>query len=483
MPDSAELDAVVVGAGPNGLAAAITLARAGLRVRVYEAAATVGGGTRSAELTLPGFLHDVCSAVHPLGLASPFFRSLPLAELGLEFIQPPLPLAHPLDDGSAVALARSVDETAAGLGGDAAAYRRVAGFLKDEWQKIIAEFLGPLRAPRHPLAMTGFGLLALQSARGLAERAFRGPRARALFAGLAAHSIQPLEASPTAAFGLMLGMLAHGVGWPVVRGGSQQIAEALARQLRCLGGEIVTGWRVEGLEALPSARLALLDVTPRQFLALAGPRLPGSYREALTRYRYGPGVFKLDFALDGPVPWRAPECHQAGTVHLGGTLPEIAASESAIWRGQVVERPYVLVAQQSLFDPGRAPAGRHTLWAYCHVPHGSTQDMRGAIEAQIERFAPGFRERILARHTYTATELERYNPNYVGGDINGGVQDFRQLFTRPAVRFPPYSTPLPGVFLCSSSTPPGGGVHGMCGYYAAQAALAALQRGSPRALP
>ncbi len=469
-------DAIIVGAGPNGLAAAITLAQAGCSTLVLEARETIGGGTRSAELTLPGFLHDVCSAVQPLSLASPFFRALPLADLGLEFVQPPLPLAHPLDDGTAVALSRSVTETADGLGPDAGTYRRVAEFLRDDWEKIIHEFLGPLRAPRHPLAMTGFGLLALQSARGLAERAFRGPRARALFAGLAAHAIQPLENPPTAAFGLMLGMLAHAVGWPVVRGGSQQIAAALARHLRALGGEIVTGHPVETLDTLPPARALLLDVTPRQFLRLAGGRLPARYREALARYRYGPGIFKMDYALDGPVPWTAPECARAGTVHLGGTLEEIAASESAVWRGEHAERPYVLVAQQSLFDPTRAPEGRQTLWAYCHVPNGSTVDMRARIEAQIERFAPGFRDRVLARHSHTAMEMERYNPNYVGGDINGGVQDFRQLFTRPAVRFPPYSTPLKGVYLCSSATPPGGGVHGMCGVFAAQTALRDLAR-------
>ncbi len=468
--------AIIVGAGPNGLAAAITLARAGWRVRVYEAAATIGGGTRSAALTLPGYLHDVCSAIHPLGLASPFFRTLPLSDFGLELIQPPLALAHPLDDGTALTLERSVAATAAGLGEDAAAYQRLMGLLTSEWEAILHEFLGPLRPPKHPLAMTGFGLLALQSARGLAERAFRGPRARALFAGLAAHAIQPLERAPTAAFGLMLGMLGHAVGWPLARGGSQQIAEALARYLRSLGGEIITEAPVATLADLPPAEAVLLDLTPRQVLRVAGERLPAGYAAALRRYRYGPGVFKVDLALEGPIPWRAPACAQAGTVHIGGTLEEIAQSEQAMWRGAHHPRPYVLVAQQSLFDPTRAPAGRHTVWAYCHVPHGSTTDMSGAILQQIERFAPGFRDRILALHTHTAMQMEAYNPNYVGGDINGGVQDFGQLFTRPAVRFPPYGTPLKGVYLCSSSTPPGGGVHGKGGYTAAHTVLQDARR-------
>jgi phytoene dehydrogenase-like protein len=466
-----QYDAIVVGAGPNGLAAAITLARAGRKVLVREAASTVGGGARSAELTLPGFVHDVCSAIHPLGLASPFFRSLPLHEFGLEWIQPPLPLAHPLDDGTAMILDRSLVRTGESLGRDSKAYQRLMRPLVADWEKIMREFLGPLRLPRHPLAMTRFGLLAIWPARTLAETLFRGHRARAFIAGLAAHSIQPLERPPTAAFGLMLGVLGHAVGWPVAKGGSQAIANALAAYLRSLGGEITAESPVESIDDLPPARAILFDVTPRQLLKLAGRRFPDSYRAALARYRYGPGVFKMDFALSDPIPWKASECRRAGTVHVGGTLPEIAASERAMWAGEHAERPYVLLAQQSLFDYSRAPEGKHTAWAYCHVPNGSTVDMSGRIIAQIERFAPGFRDCILAQHTRSAVAMEQYNPNYVGGDINGGVQDLLQLFTRPAWHFPPYATPAPGLYLCSSSTPPGGGVHGMCGYFAAQTAL------------
>jgi phytoene dehydrogenase-like protein len=468
---SPRFDGVVVGSGPNGLAAAITLARADRSVLVLEAKETVGGGARSAELTLPGFVHDVCSAIHPLSLASPFLKTLPLAEFGLEWIHPPAPLAHPLDDGTAVILERSLDATADGLDQDANAYRRMMGLILGEWEAILEEFLGPLRVPRHPLAMMGFGLLAIQSARGLAQLAFRGARAQALFAGMAAHAIQPLERAPTAAFGLMLGLLGHAVGWPMAKGGSQSIADALAAYLRSLGGEIITGARVDSLEELPPARAVLFDVTPRQLLRIAGHRFSGSYRRALARYRYGPGVFKMDFALSAPIPWKAKECARAATVHVGGTLEEIAASESAVWRGEHFERPYVLLTQQSLFDCSRAPLGQHTAWAYCHVPHGSTFDMAERIVAQIERFAPGFRDCILATHTRTAAAMEQYNPNYVGGDINGGVQDFMQLFTRPAFHFPPYATPARGLYLCSSSTPPGGGVHGMCGYFAAATAL------------
>lgn len=463
-------DAVIVGSGPNGLAAAITLATAGRRVLVIEGRETIGGGTRSAALTLPGFVHDVCSAIHPLGVASPFFRDLPLAKHGLAWVFPPAAIAHPLDDGSAILVERSVEATAAQLGPDAAAYRRLLGPLAADWRNVLAEMLGPLRFPRHPLSLLRFGPPALLPAASLARLLFRGDRARALFAGMSAHAIMPLEWPATAAFGLVLGILAHAVGWPMARGGSQQIADSLAAHLRSLGGEIVTGQWVGRMDDLPAAAATLFDVTPRQLESIAGDRLPATYRRKLRGYRYGPGVFKVDYALDGPAPWRAAACLRAGTVHLGGTLDEIAASERAIWQGEHAAHPYVLFVQQTPFDPTRAPAGKHTAWAYCHVPHGSTVDMTAAIEAQIERFAPGFRDRILARSTLNAAEMAAYNPNYIGGDINGGVQDLRQLFTRPVASRSPYTTPASGIFLCSSSTPPGGGVHGMCGYFAAQAA-------------
>lgn len=468
------VDAVVIGAGPNGLAAAITLARAGCTVLVLEAAGTVGGGTRSAELTRPGFIHDICSAIHPLGLGSPFFQGLPLAQYGLDWIQPPAPLAHPLDDGSAVVLERSIAATAGTLGRDGPAYTRLMGPLAADWDRLAADLLGPLPLPpRHPLALARFGLRAIRSAAGLARSWFEEEPARALLAGMAAHSMLPLTRPVSAAFGLVLGLLGHAVGWPLPRGGAQRIADALAAYLRALGGQIETNRPVASLAQLPPCRLVLADVTPRQLLALAGERLPVGYRRQLQRYRYGPGAFKVDYALDGPVPWRAAACGRAGTVHLGGELAQIAAAEQAVWQGRPPERPFVLLAQQSLFDPGRAPAGRHTLWAYCHVPPGYDGDMSGRIEAQIERFAPGFKERILARHTLGPAGLEAYNANYIGGDINGGLQDIRQHFARPALRLNPYSTPVKGLYLCSASTPPGGGVHGMCGYHAARAALRA----------
>jgi phytoene dehydrogenase-like protein len=462
-------DVVVVGAGPNGLTAAIGAARAGLSVLVREAQDTCGGGVRSAELTLPGYTHDVCSAVYPLALSSPFFRTLPLSSLGVGWIHPQAPLAHPLDDGSAVILHRSIETTAQGLGSDGAAYSRLFGPMVANWDKLQGMILGPIGFPRHPLVLARFGIGALLSANGLARRRFRDARASALFAGLAAHSMLPLERPISAAFGLVLGVTGHAVGWPLAEGGSQRITDALVGYLRSSGAEIVTGAPVGALDELPRSRAVLLDVTPRQLLRLAGERLPSNYRRKLERYRYGPGAFKVDWALDAPIPWKAPECTRAATVHLGGTIEEIADSEHAPWAGEHAERPFVILVQPTLFDASRAPTGKHIAWAYCHVPHGSELDMTARIENQIERFAPGFRNRIIARSVMPPAKLQAHNPNLVGGDINGGAQDLRQLFTRPTSSL--YSTPAEGVYICSSSTPPGGGVHGMCGYFAARTAL------------
>ena len=471
MPERQAYDAIVVGSGPNGLAAAITLARADRSVLVIEANDTIGGGARSAELTLPGFVHDVCSAIHPLAAGSPFFSTLPLSEHGLEWVYPDASVAHPLDDGTAVMLEGSVEATAETLGRDGGPYRRLFGPLVNDWGRLTEALLGPLRPPRHPVALARFGLRAVRSARGIAEGRFKEERARALFAGLSAHSFLPLERFPSSAFGLVLGTAGHAVGWPMPKGGSQSIADALASNLRSLGGEIVLGRRVESMDELETSRVVLFDVSPRQLAHIAGDRLPSGYRRRLGRYRYGPGVFKLDWALDGPIPWKSPEAARAGTVHLGGTIDEVAASEAAVWKGEVPESPFTLVAQQSLFDETRAPEGKHTGWAYCHVPNGSTTDMTDRIESQVERFAPGFRDRILARSARSPRDIEDDNANCVGGAITGGIQDLRQLFARPTLRLDPYSTPARGIYICSSSTPPGGGVHGMCGYYAAKAAL------------
>jgi len=465
-------DAIVVGSGPNGLAAAITLARAGRSVVVYEAHATVGGGMRSAELTLPGFVHDVCSAVGGMSTASPFFRGLDLGRFGLELIDPPAPLAHPLDGGRVAVLERSVAGTAGGLGADGAAYRRLMGPLVRDADRVMDFVLGPiLRAPHHPLAVARFGLPALRSAVGLAGGRFRGEEARALLAGVSAHSMLRLDRPLTASFGLVLAITAHAYGWPVVRGGTQDLADSLAAELRSLGGEIVTGHPVTSLAELPAARAILFDTTPRALAAIAGDRLPGGYRRRLEGFRYGPGIVKVDWALSAPIPWQAEGAGRAGTVHVGGSMDEFRAAEEEVSRGRHPERPFVLVVQQSRFDSSRAPKGRHTGWAYCHVPSGSTFDMSGRIEAQVERFAPGFRDTILARSVRLPADIEADNPNYVGGDINGGIMDLRQLFTRPVARLDPYSTPARGIYLCSSSTPPGGGVHGMCGAWAARSAL------------
>jgi len=475
-PSQQFYDAVVVGAGPNGLAAAITVARAGRTVLVLEAAEVIGGGTRSVELTLPGFVHDHCSAIHPLGIASPFFRSVPLSEHGLDWIHPDAPLVHALEGGDAAVAERSLEATCEQLGDDGDAYRRLFGPLVSGVEKILEQNLGPFHLPRHPLLMASFGLRAIRSACGLSRSWFRGDRAQGLFMGMAAHSVLPLEDGLTAAVGLMLGLTAHAGGWPVAQGGSQQIADALARYLGTLGGEIVTNRPVNSLDDLPQAKAVLLDVSPRQVSRIAGEVLPARFRRKLERFRYGPAAFKLDWALDGPIPWKSSECARAATVHVGGKLDEVAEAERAPWKGRCAERPFLLVAQQSLFDPTRAPEGKQTGWAYCHVPHASTVDMTGRIEAQMERFAPGFRNRILARHATTPADFQRSNANLVGGDITGGVMDLRQLFTRPAVRLSPYTTPAKHIFICSASTPPGGGVHGMCGYHAAQKALATVLR-------
>jgi phytoene dehydrogenase-like protein len=466
--------AIVVGSGPNGLAAAITLAQAGCDVTVFEAEDTIGGGTRSAALTLPGFVHDVCSAIHPLGIASPFFRALPLADHGLEWIQPPAPLAHPLDDGTAVLLERSIDATGEGLGSDAGAYRSLLARLVAKWETLLDGVLGPLWPPRHPLLLARFGLEGIRSARGLAEGRFRGDRARALFAGLAAHSVLSLDAAGSASFGLILGTLGHAVGWPFPRGGSQAIATALAAHLVSLGGKVVTAHRVSAAAELADADVVMFDITPRQLPAIAGDRLPAGYRDRLSRYRYGPAAFKLDWALRSPIPWRATECARAATVHLGGMLDEIATSESNACSGRTAERPFVLLAQPSLFDGSRAPPGRHTAWAYCHVPNGSVIDMTARIEAQVERFAPGFHDLVLERRVTLPLDLERHNANYVGGDIVGGSNDLLQLVARPVFAADPYAMPVKGWYLCSASTPPGGGVHGMAGYHAARSALRSL---------
>jgi phytoene dehydrogenase-like protein len=469
--DVTRYDAVVVGAGPNGLAAAIVLARAGISVLVLEAKETIGGGARTAELTLPGFRHDICSAIHPLGALSPFFRTLPLHDHGLTWIEAPIPLAHPLDDGTAAIVERSLDATAERLGRDGDAYHALIAPLLRRADALFEEILRPVRLiPRHPLLMARFGLQAIRPALSVATR-FRTEGGRALFGGCAAHSFLPLDRAGTASFGLVFPLSAHAIGWPCAKGGSQSIVDALASYLRSLGGEIRTSWPVQSLRDGPESRAVIFDVTPRQLARIAGRDLPSGYLRRLERFRYGPGVFKVDWALDGPIPWRAAECAGAATVHLGGTIEEIAQHEAEIWRGRNERPPFVLVAQQTMFDPTRAPAGKHTGWAYCHVPHGSNDDMTEIIERQVERFAPGFRDRILARHTMNTAQFEIHDANFVGGDVSGGANSLMQVVFRPFPALDPYATPNPRIFIGSSSTPPSGGVHGMCGYWAAQSAL------------
>ena len=465
--------ACVIGSGPNGLSAAIVLAQEGMEVEVFEAQSLAGGGARSMELTLPGFLHDFGSAVHPLGIGSPFFSSLPLHDYGLEWIHSPAPVAHPLDDGTAVVLERDLEDAKQALGVDGESWSRLLRPFVENWSEFAPEVLRPQPAvPKHPWLMARFGVNALLSAETIARR-FRSERTRALFAGLAAHSFLALDEALSGVFGMLMAIPAHAVGWPVPRRGSQSITNALCAYLTSLGGSVRTSSRVDALEMLPKCDLVLCDVSPRQLLSIAGARLAGYYRRRLERYRYGPGVFKVDFALNEPIPWLAAECRRAITLHLGGTFAEVAASEKTVREGRHADRPFVLLAQPSLFDCSRAPAGKHTAWAYCHVPNGSREDMLPRIEAQIERFAPGFREIVLARRTFSPADLESMNANLVGGDINGGVLDLGQFLARPTWQH--YSTSAREIYICSASTPPGGGVHGMCGYHAATTALRKLR--------
>ncbi|MBE7179059.1 MAG: NAD(P)/FAD-dependent oxidoreductase [Mucilaginibacter polytrichastri] len=465
-----EYDAVVVGSGPNGLAAAITLQRNGKRVLLVEGKEKIGGGLRTAELTLPGFHHDVCSAIHPMAIGSPFFQTLPLAGHGLEYRQPDIACAHPFDDGSAAVLLASLEKTAAKLDTDQNAYLDLIQPLVNDWPKLAPDVLGPLHFPQKPLQLALFGLNALLPSSLLSKR-FKTKMARGFFGGMAAHAIQPLDNWATSAVALVLMTQAHLKGWPLPIGGSQKIADALASYFTSLGGRIETNLYVKSLEQLPSAKAILFDITPKQLLQIAGHRFSNVYKWQLERFRYGMGVYKIDWALDDAIPFTNEDCRKAGTVHLGGTLEEIAAGEKLSQKGHHPDKPFVLLTQQSLFDNTRAPEGKHTGWAYCHVPHGSTRNMTEIIENQVERFAPGFKERILARSTMDTRQLEDYNSNYVGGDINGGILDLPQLFTRPALRWSPYKTSAKGLYICSSSTPPGGGVHGMCGFYAAKRAL------------
>ncbi|MEN0056054.1 MAG: NAD(P)/FAD-dependent oxidoreductase [Mucilaginibacter sp.] len=468
-----DYDAIIVGSGPNGLAAAILMQQQGLSVLLLEGKNEIGGGLRSAELTLPGYLHDICSAIHPLAAASPFFETLPLAQHGLQYLYPQIAAAHPFDDGSAAILTQSIEKTARQFGVDEQAYLKLIKPVVKNWPLIATDALGPLSFPKHPLAMAQFGLKALTSASFLQKR-FKDKTAKGLFAGMAAHGIQPLTNIATSAIALVLTAQGHLKGWPVPRGGSKQIAAALASYFISIGGKIETDFYVESLSQLPSTHAVLFDITPKQLLKIAGHKFSSLYKWQLERYRYGMGVFKIDWALDAPIPFKNESVKQAGTVHIGNTFEEIATGEQQIWEGKHPDKPFVLLAQQSQIDPSRAPAGKHTAWAYCHVPNGSEKDMTAVIEQQVGRFAPGFRDTILAKHTFNTAQLEEHNPNYIGGDINGGVIDIGQLFTRPVLRLSPYKTSAKGLYICSSSTPPGGGVHGMCGYHAAKKALSGI---------
>lgn len=468
-------DVVVIGSGPNGLAAAIRLALAGVSVHVVEASTEIGGGTRTAELTLPGYHHDVCSSVHPMGVISPFFQSLPLAEHGLKFIFPDASVAHPLSDGRAAMLRKSYEETAEALGVDRHRYVSLVRPFVESASELFADALNPTSLPSHPLMMARFGIKAIRSAESLWS-CFKTDEARALIAGCAGHSILPLDKPITAAVALIFMVAGHIENWPIAAGGSKTITLALASYFRTLGGTIETGKRIRSPADLPDARAYLFDTSPNLLTENFQSVLPPRYCKRLSKFRYGPGVFKLDYALSAPIPWENPACLLASTVHLGGSSEEIARAEADVWKGLHPQKPFVLVTQQSQFDTTRAPRGKHTLWAYCHVPNGSTVDMSDAVESQIERFAPGFKQTILKRHTMHAAAFEGYNSNYVGGAITGGVADLWQFVTRPVARFNPYTTPNPKIFLCSASTPPGGGVHGMCGYHAAEAVLKRLPR-------
>ncbi|MCO5934548.1 NAD(P)/FAD-dependent oxidoreductase [Mucilaginibacter sp. RB4R14] len=465
-----DFDAIIVGSGPNGLAAAILMQQKGLKVLLLEAKSEIGGGLRTAELTLPGFKHDICSAIHPLAAASPFLKTLPLADFGLNYIYPEIDAAHPLEHAKPAILCRSIDLTAQHLGEDEQTYRKLMGSVTKNWPLIDADILGPLHFPKHPLALASFGLDAIKSATMLANQ-FKTKQAKALIAGMAAHAIQPITNLATSAIALVLMAAGHLQGWPIPKGGSNSIANALAGYFVSIGGTIQTDTYIKSLDQLPSTHAILFDITPKQLLAIAGHKFSSIYKWQLERYRYGMGVYKVDWALSEQIPFEAEECRRAGTVHLGNTLNEIRDAEQQTWNGKHPDKPYVLLAQQSLYDDTRAPKGKHTAWAYCHVPNGSTKSMTEIIQRQIERYAPGFKDTILAKHTMDTTQMEEYNPNYIGGDINGGVIDLGQLFTRPALRYSPYKTSEKGMYICSSSTPPGGGVHGMCGYYAAKKAL------------